>query len=412
MMRSSFKLGAAVLLGLLLAFANTASARTLTMNGEWFQNRGPLVDIPANGGAVLCGGPPSTGCVNNLRPLNGGIPASSVVVSVTGSGPASFSIASSEAFGLPGGANHRQTIPVNGIPTVIQLASQFKLQGPANVITLGGEPAGGAATFQKNAWSNDPRQAARLGANFTWCPPTGNCATTTYSLTYGAFQAVMQYTAGENSFGGTMAMMLRDTGVVSINLGGTPARVLHQLVGGTSNPSFAPQMGGAGYAAARQLTLANGPVFASYTIGVACTSGFGQEPSPPGCGVITNQGAFLFSLPGSINYDFGMPWTTGTVKVKNLPGPVPTQDPATTFTIEGSDSRHFFGGGQITLVAGATTERSPSSNHFAGLEVVTMNFARASVPLLSPAAIAALLTLMLLAGGYMARRKFTIEDEA
>lgn len=405
MVHRSLMLVTGILLGLALAATSAQAQRTLSMSGEWFMNRGPLVDIPANGGARLCGGSPSTGCVNNLQPANGGIPAAVQPVQATGTGPAGFSISNNAAFAQAGGAANRQTNPVAGIPTVIQLASQFSLAGPGLTSMYGG-----AATFQANAWQNDPMQAARLGANFTWCPPNGACTTPTYNQTYGAYRAVMKYTAGPNAFGGTMNMMLRDTAVVSVNIGGSPPQVLHQLVGGTSNPTFGPQMAGAGYGAARQLTLAPGPVHASYNIGTPCTSGFGQEPSPPGCGVITAQGPFLFNLPSSINRDWGMPWTTGTVQVRNLPGPVPTNDPSTTFTVMGTDSRTPLGIGQITLVAGATTERIPSGNHFGALEVVRLNFGAPATPLLSGPAIAAMVALMLLAGGYMARRHFATEN--
>lgn len=401
MMRRSMLVGAAVLLGLTLAAAGAQAGRTLSMNGQWFMNRGPLVDIPANGGARLCGGPPSTGCVNNLRPANGGIPAATQLINATGTGPAGFTITNNQAFFQAGGAANRQTVPVAGIPTVIQLASQFSLAGPG----LGTPNASaGPATFQANASVLDPRQAARLGPNFTWCPPNGACVTPTYSQTYGAYRAVMRYTAGANRFGGTMQMMLRDTGVVSINIGGP---VLHQLVGGTSNPTFGPQMAGGGYGNFRQITLAPGPVHSFYTIPSPCTSPFGQEPTPPGCGLIGAQGGQVATLPGSINRDWGMPLTTGTVRVRNLASG--TADPATTFTVMGTDSRTALGRGQITLVSGATTERSPSGNHFAALEVVTMTFGSPSTPLLSTPAIMAMIALMLLAGGYMARRHFATE---
>jgi len=294
MVRRSLMLATGILIGLALAAASAQAQRTLTMSGQWFQNRGPLVDIPLNGGPVGCAGGPQTGCVGNLRPLDGGIPATSEPVAVTGTGPAAFSIANSAAFARPGGSANRQTVPVNGIPTVIQLASQFSAAGPGLT-----SMAGGPATFQSNAWSQDPGQAARLGPNFTWCPPGGACATPTYGNPLGAYNAQIRYTAGTNGFGGTMAMMLRDTAVVSINLGGSPPQVLHQLVGGTNNTVFAPQMGGAGYAAARTLVLAPGPIHASYQIGTPCTTGIGQEPMPPGCGVITAQGSQVGTQPSS-----------------------------------------------------------------------------------------------------------------
>jgi len=342
--------------------------------------------------------------VNNLRPVNGGIPAAAQTISVTGGSPANFSIVDNAAFAQAGGTANRATVPVVGIPTVIQLASQFSLAGPALTTPLGG---GGAAAFQANAWSNDPRQIAdgRLIKNFTWCPPGGAC-TGGIGTSLGAYQAVMKYTEGANAFGGTMAMMLSNTAVVSIRVA-TPApsgpRVLHQLVGALGNPP-SPQMGGGGYANARTIQLLDGPLHLNYTIPLPCTSMFGEQPSPAGCGVIGAQGPQIATLPGSQNKDWGMPWITGTVFVKNLGSTGP--DSTTTFSIMGSDNRTGAGVGTITMVAGATSQRIPSSNHFAALEVVTMTFAPTATPALSAPAILALVSLMVLAGGYMVRRRF------
>ncbi len=410
MIRRTLNLGAGLLLGLALVAANTAAARTLSMSGQWFQNRGPLVDIPNNGGPTACGafaGTPGVlqdGCVNNFRPANGGIPAAAQTISVTGGSPANFSIVDNAAFGQVGGPANRATVPVNGIPTVIQLASQFSLAGPALTTALGG---GGAAAFQANAWSNDPRQIAdgRLVKNFTWCPPGGAC-TGGIGTSLGAYQAVIKYTEGPNAFGGTMAMMLSNTAVVSIRVA-TPApsgpRVLHQLVGALGNPP-SPQMGGGGYANARTIQLNDGPLHLNYTVPLPCTSMFGQPIAPVGCGIIGAQGPQIATLPGSQNKDWGMPWITGTVYLKNLGSTGP--DSTTTFSVMGSDSRTGAGAGTITMVAGATSQRIPSSNHFASLEVVTMTFAPTATPALSAPAILALVSLMVLAGGYMVRRRF------
>ena len=72
----------------------------------------------------------------------------------------------------------------------------------------------------------------------------------------------------------------------------------------------------------------------------------------------------------------------------------------------GSDSRNDQGVGRITLVAGATTERVPSGNHFAVVEIMRLDFTGSQTPTLSAPAIAAMVALMLLAGGYMARGVF------
>jgi hypothetical protein len=410
MTRRILKLGTGLLLGLALVAANTATARTLSMSGQWFQNRGPLVDIPNNGGPTGCsplapsGGEISDGCINNLKPINGGIPAAAQAISVTGLSPANFSIVNNAAFSQVGGPANRGTVPVNGIPTVIQLASQFSLAGPALTTVMGG---GGPASFQANAWSNDPQQIAdgRLVKNFTWCPPGGAC-TGGIGTSLGAYQAIVKYTEGANAFGGTMGMMLSNTAVVSIRVN-TPApsgpRVLHQIVGAPGNPP-SPQMGGGGYANARTITLNDGPLHLNYTIPLPCTTGFGQEPAPAGCGIIGAQGPVIATLAGSMNKDWGFPWITGTVFVKNLGSTGP--DSTTTFSIMGSDNRTGAGAGTITMVAGATTQRVESTNHFAALEVVTMTFAPAATPALSAPAILALVSLMVLAGGYMVRRRF------
>lgn len=415
--RSSIKWSAGAILSLGLLISQTAAAGPLTMTGEWFMNRGPLVDIPANGGPIFCGGPDSilSGCVSGLRPANGGIPADLTAVSVTGTSAQAFTIPNG-AFQLAGGAANRQTVAVAGIPTVIQLASQFSLLAPAGSGTAAtGIVPGGAATFQANARTNDPIQISggvvtslghggvpRLADSFTWCPPAGVCATTGGGM-QGLLGAHIKYTAGANNFGGTMNMMLRDTGVVSIDVGG--GAVLHQLVGGASNPSFGKQAAGGGYANYRKLQLDDGPVHAPFTTSTPCTTGLGQVPNPVGCGQITNQGAQVNTLPGSINYDWGMPWTTGTVNVNNLAGAVPSQDPATNLTVMGADNRNAHGQGRITLVAGATTERAPTGNHFSAIEVLNLQFRSTSpVPLTSWPSFAVLLGLLTLAGGYMAHR--------
>ncbi len=408
MMRRSLMLLTGTVAALLLAATADAQTRTLSMSGEWWQNRGPLVDIPINGGPVGCAPSIPDGCTG-LKPMFGGIQATAggaatgmapkaagatafFPIPVTGASPAGFSVNNSSAFTQVGGAANRQTAAVAGIPTVIQLQSQFSLMGPGLVTTTGGNGGGTMASFKANNWSVDPQQAARLAANFTWCPPAGVCLTAGLG-TYGDYGAKFTYTAGANAFGGTMAMMLRDTAVVSIALPTPAGAVLHQLVGGTTNPTFGPQMGGNKYFAHRSLVLANGPVHATFMTSTPCTSGIGLPPSPAGCDIITAQGPLIFSLPGSANKDWGMPWTTGTVKIKNLAaGP---NDPATTFTAMGTDSRTVLGRGQITMVAGQTSERNPSGNHFSALDIVVLNFKSSpTVPLASWPALVGMLAVV------------------
>lgn len=401
--QSIYTVGLAAAALLLMAMSAEATTRSLSMSGQWFQNRGSLVDIPINGGPILCGGGIQSGCANGLRPLNGGIQGSALAVPVSGSAPAAFSIPTTNAFAQAGGPANRETVPVNGIPTVIQLASQFTLKGPGRVTTVNGNGGGTMASFKANGWESDPMQTARLGANFEWCPAAGVCASGT--KTAGEFALKFDYQAGANAFGGTMAMMLADTAVVSINIGGP---VLHQLVGGTTNPTFAPQMGGNKYFAYRNLVLAPGPIYGTYQTSTPCTSGIGQEPSPAGCGIITAQGPLIGNQPSSTNLDWGMPWTTGQIKVQALAQAGPPADPATTFLVTGSDSRTILGRGQVTMVAGQVTKRLPSGNTFSGLDIVVMDFGSPETPLLSAPAVGAMVLLMVLAGGFMARRHFAM----
>ena len=110
-MQSTKKIQIVLLTIASLVLANAASAKVLSMTGSWFQNRGPLIDIPQKGGAVPCGTFPGApvgpglenGCVNGLAPLLGGIPGNAPLV-VNGSAPADFTIPT-DAFSLfPGTA--------------------------------------------------------------------------------------------------------------------------------------------------------------------------------------------------------------------------------------------------------------------------------------------------------------------
>ena len=78
-MRRTVGLSALAFLILALGFAAAASAQvTYRMTGEWFMNRGPLIDIPNNGGPMSCAGGTPSGCIGQagwgLEPVNGGIP--------------------------------------------------------------------------------------------------------------------------------------------------------------------------------------------------------------------------------------------------------------------------------------------------------------------------------------------------
>jgi hypothetical protein len=88
---------------------------------------------------------------------------------------------------------------------------------------------------------------------------------------------------------------------------------------------------------------------------------------------ITTSGPTVAAIPADKNYNWGFPFTTGTVFVQNVQT---NQGQAGTTTISemGSDSRTLAGVGNITLVAGSTVHRALANQDFAGLDIVVMNF--------------------------------------
>jgi hypothetical protein len=213
----------------MLVFATAASAtRNLSMTGEWFQNRGPLIDIPSAGGQGPCGGGAPNGCIANLKPVNGGVPGAATVPVAPGPAP-SFTIPPN-AFNWVAG---KQVAAVPFVPTVVQLSSTWTLMGPVTLsntkIPLPNRPG----AFMKNAWLADPGQANRLQKSFTWC--FGVTATTLpqncTNSTAGPYTGQVKYVnPNPNAFGGTMALILSGNGVVSVLAGG-PSLLGHAIAG-------------------------------------------------------------------------------------------------------------------------------------------------------------------------------------
>ncbi len=126
-------------------FAVSAAAQTTSvrMGGDWYSNRGPVLDIPIAGGAELrnpfinglnCF--TQTGCFNNFKPRAGGlnapltVGAGSVAITTNGTAPATFSIPPAifqfnTGMQVSAAAN---TI----IPTVISVSTNFAAVAPAS----------------------------------------------------------------------------------------------------------------------------------------------------------------------------------------------------------------------------------------------------------------------------------------
>jgi hypothetical protein len=420
---------------LLCGLSLESSARTFSMTGAWYQNRGPVIDIPANGGPVPCSPATNSACVNllpftanaplpDLIPVAGGIPGAAAAVNATGNGPATFTVPG-QVFTQNLG---KQVVGLPFVPTVVQLSSQFVFSGPAGggsyltpqgAISAMATPNDPPGVFRAGAWA---AQVGRLAASFAWCPGPNNPACTGPGQAGNIYPHLVQYSnPNPNKFGGTMAMMQGGSAVVSVIIAplAPPAFIAgHQLVGGLANLN--PQAQGRGYAITDVDLLAAAPA----RIAVA------QAPPCPGpftvtgnCSQIlasltTGNGAFVtpttgnglpIFIPPDTNLNFGFPWTTGTVLVRNT-GTNQGNPATTTISAMGTDMRTPLGQGQITLVAGGSSHRYGlavgNPQEFSALDVVQMNFAAAATPSASPMGLAAGAVLMLLAVGFAARRRF------
>jgi hypothetical protein len=426
---------------LLLGLAGATSAQVnRPFTGQWFQNRGPLVDIPINGGPVPCNGfapgAVRSGCIGNLRPVSGGVPnTASAYVIDNGGSPASFTV---PPFVFKQNAG-TQSVPVQGVPTVVRLTTTLSLNAPGTTSPNGLPP--GSRKFLKNAPTQDPGQALRAAANFNWCPgapgnptcpasitlfgttvggfPNGQCfrpgvncipltpgGYTTggsvpirakppnYSYAGASFPALVRYKAGPNAFGGTMALLLSGPGVVTVKGGplgtyGGVSLAARQPFGGTG---FEAQ--GRGYSATDTDLLSSNPIYLGFNIPTPCTGMLGSPLMAGGmtvttCDVITGTGPVVGAIPATTNLNVGFPWTTGTVYAL-VTGTVAGSPATTLLTAMGTDNRNALGSGYITLVAGGVANRALSGQQFSNLDVVTFHLPEPGATLLLGAGLAML----------------------
>jgi len=390
--------------------ASVASAQgaipTFNFTGEWYQNRGPLVDIPANGGPVFCtpGQDIADGCPGQnqaipapLRPLNGGVKGSGTIMA-KGYNPVTFTVAPS-AFAQAAG---QQTVAVAFVPTVVQLGSAFVLTGPA-ATRMTTAPDGQTRILKKDKWMT----TARASKNFGWCPGVGGPGCVAPGSAAAPYNGLVKYTGGTNAYGGTMAMLLSGAFTVSVTVGSTPGPTMNKLLingpGGAMSPQS--QHPGRAYAAFDTDAVLGAPIHVGFMTGPPCTNVL--PPLPVGCGIITTSGPTTGGGPvgTDTNYNWGFPWTTGTVSARNT-GTNMGNAATTTLTAMGTDMRSPFGKGRMTLVAGGTTTRLAAAQHFAGLDIVTIRTqAPGAAPGLSPVGLGAAASLMMLAGGYLVHRR-------
>ncbi len=408
-----------------------AAQADFSIAGEWFENRGPTVNIPPGIFDGPCGGaftiavasrPIATAnqapapCVRHQLVGAGvalqqqpqfGVPGPAQVISAATSTPTAVG----QTFVFPPNLFSRDATSMVGVPVnpiVQQLDTVFDFDGPVTIRTItpnnlntpsftpmmggvGQRPGipGQTRRLQASAW-NGPGQTLRMGPNFAFSQFDGTGA-------LGLTRQVV-YTGGPNGFGGTMAMFLRGAGAVYVKsdlvtlVPGTEVLV-SPLGGGPGNT----QHQGRGYLTSQRRIGNNGPIYQNYVIPTPCVVPI--PPTPVGCDLLTGISGFLASLPAATTVNIGFPWTTGHVSVY-ANGFLGGQPVTTTLSAVGSDTTSG-GVRTIQLVAGGVSLRnSPTGlGRSAQFETVTIQ-----VP--EPGSTLALVGALGLIGGlYTARRR-------
>jgi len=448
----------------LCAIPAAAQTTSVQMGGDWYSNRGPLIDIPVAGGAEFrnpfvngldCF--PSTGCFAGFKPRDGGLNApittmaGAVPVTTNGTAPATFNIPPAIFEFNTAMVTDGAAVTIN--PTVISLTTNFAAIAPASTgltamtfmstggatltqvlnpqtsfpvsvlnLTTGGAVAsitqatvmGAVAVpnvLRAGAWTT---QTGRPGADFTFCRggQTGfeavgthiklggvlNCTTPNVTNdpatgTFGkAYNGLVSYSAGPNTFGGTMMMLLDGGGNVAVFNGNTQITPSAPGAGGTATTTpkvcFSPigqpgatgfrnQITGAGFMFASSAFLQPGPCYRGLvqtpgqriaTLGPLLPTGTNTSMFPtPGNGTFTLDNNVL---PPDQNKNIAAPFTTGSVFVQNT-GTNQGAPATTTLSLAGSLNTSM-GVGNITLVSGALSHRVLANQNTSYLTYVRM----------------------------------------
>jgi hypothetical protein len=339
-----------------------ASAATYTFAGKFTSNRGLIINIPVVGnvpcaGLSIMSGPggmvvpaPVTPAARTMTMLANNYNCVAHVpgklINTTGAGVGGAFVMPPNVFSKPLGA-YVAAVAVKYAPPVIQLATSFKITGPAPARTT--PPAGTMATgmntaafhaFKAGAWMT---QTGRLGSMFTWC--FGNPACT--KITQGTQPIIVKYAGGGNAFGGTMAYLISSgPGLSSLAIGQGGAAGFAILAGTGSQPT------GRGYAEYLTDALGMGPFWGMYMLGTVTRPVVGMQK------LITMVTSYLGPLfPAQVNYNYGFPFTTRTVLARNT-GTALGNPAVTTISAKGFDQVTTMGNRNISLVAGAVAATS------------------------------------------------------
>ena len=349
---------------LMLVSGASAAPKQYIFTGKITSNRGTLINIPQVGNAS-CGGAglskltimsgpggktvpvPITptmrtmtvgannyGCAGNVAGKK---------ITTTGAGVGGQFVIPTKVFSRPFNSYVAAVHVPNATP-IIQLATSFKITGPLKTPTT---PLGGSMVmsfapaafhqFKKGAWMT---QTGRGGQQFTFCWGNPACA----KITQGTKPIIVKYerNALHGGFGGTMAYVITaPVGVSSLAVGaGGGAVGFARLSGMGSQPT------GRGYASSLTDMLGKGPFWGAYKTMTVTRPKVGKQK------LITMVTGFVGNVfPAAYNYNFGFPWTTGSVLARNT-GTVAGNPHITTLTAKGGDTVTAMGKRNISLVTG------------------------------------------------------------
>jgi len=364
-----------------LLIGSVASAGTYTLAGKLIDIRGKGLRVP-NVGNVSCApltymvGPGVAGNATPPGPFPGNpvnfragvgdaqcvgaIPSATLSAANAGVVGGSFQLPF-PAFSkpLPG---YLQVVGITSVPQIVQFASSNLVTGPpaTRKKTPGGTQATGCSgagitlmcanhadfgRFRTGAWMT---QTGRDAPVFTWCPPDppaqhGTAGGACNLISQGGFGGIVKYNGATNAFGGTMSYVTTAGAEASLaQTIGAGAIAIAPLGGGAHT-----QPTGRGYADYHTDPIYAPMVFNSYMLDTVY-----QGPLLGYQRVITDLGVVGLPLGPGAAYNWGFPWTTRTVLVRNT-GSVLGQARNTTFTAVGYDTVTAMGARNISLVAGA-----------------------------------------------------------
>jgi hypothetical protein len=358
-------------IGFVLVGGAAHGQATFSMTGKAATGSGAFVDLPAAGNqpcpsikgqvgfatmvpATMTGflfPPPPAGSHNPA----GCIPGGPAAVMTNGAGgftiPAGFF---NQPFpGGPGGgtAANLNVTAVPNIPRILQLATSFQFTGPQAVPFEPLNPVNSMApnapwrVFGNNAWVN---QTGRAGLNFTACGGNAPAYLACTKPSQGAVPAILKNIGGANGFGGTMGLVLttsptqQSSMIVKAGAQNPNGTVAVAIVGGMGS-----RAAGRGYAVYDTDFLQGGPVFLMYMLTTAV---------PPPNNVVASVMTPFVVAPNGKNYNWGFPFTTGTIIARGT-GSTTNMAPANqTVTAMGFDTTTPMGQRNIQLVAGGVAQ--------------------------------------------------------